>query len=186
MLNLNNQNKWSVAAITNWRPSAGADYDCSSTDAYCTDNITTAELNDTGRMIFDTTLQPAYLAGIRFDSINQTRWNKFISDLYLFSHNDTFIMNLGENADTYEARGARPAGYNMQSWIAEMNAFVAAVNTSTATGRYMIGGPGINSNSTAWVNNMSQVFANCTANPVLSCIFTMQMNFFENDTDVSL
>ena len=95
-------------------------------------------------------------------------------------------MSLGEKADTFEARGFRGAGYNLQAWLGEMNTFVAGLNASTSNGKYLIAGPGVSSTASTWINNMSLFFQNCSANPQLFCHYTIQMNFFENDTDATL
>lgn len=186
LLNMNNQNMWSSAAVIAIQAESSADYGCTATDTYCTQNISSAELTDVGTFVFNTVLQPYFMAGIRFESINQTRWNTFVNDLYLYSYNNTFIMSLGEKADTFEARGFRGVGYNLQTWINEMDAFVKAVNSSTPTGQYYVAGPGVNSYASSWINNMSQFWTYCGANSSLFCIFSLQMNFFENDTDATI
>jgi hypothetical protein len=59
------------------------------------------------------------------------------------------------------------------------------VTTATYLGTYLISGPGVDSKSSAWVKNMSLFFAYATTKKV-NATFTIQMNYFENNTDATI
>jgi hypothetical protein len=67
-----------------------------------------------------------------------------------------------------------------------MNNFVGSTTASTSSGTYLIAGPSVSSNASTWINNMSIFFNGCDANPLVYCFFSINFNFFENDTDMSL
>jgi hypothetical protein len=170
-------NAWTTAFTATFRPSADSDYGCVATDTYCTNNITYSDLTNLGSFIFQNFEQPSLIAGIRFTSINLTRWKNFFTDLKTLSSGN-FIVGLGEYVDTYVSRGFRSAGYDINSYLIEMNNVIVNL-TGTSNTTFTIAGPGVSSNASSWIKNMSIFFNACPPNPI-ECFFTINLNFFEN------
>lgn len=141
---------------------------------------------DFGPWIYNHIPQPGYNAGLQMHTPNATRLAAFIQDFTDFS-SYTFLINMGYGVDEYVTKGYRTAGYNITSWVTEINALIPALNITTSSGFIAITGPGVDVKNKNWASaEAADYFSLVFMSSAVLPIFTIRMNFFENDTDATL